>query len=123
VTLTLDTPVNSAPKYTFSAAVAYDLSVHGGTVTPSIDVRGVGEKPACQSGADYVCRLPAYALVGFRLDYAPRAGGPWRIGVYGTNVFDKVTQLARTGYFGGFGIDRYTPGRPQEFGVESSLRF
>jgi iron complex outermembrane receptor protein len=123
VTLTLDTPVNSAPKYTYSAAVAYDLHVGGGLVTPSVDVRGVGKKPACQSGADYVCRLPAYALVGFRLDYSPNADGRWRIGVYGTNVLDKVTQQARTGYFGGFGIDRYTPGRPQEFGVESSLRF
>jgi iron complex outermembrane receptor protein len=123
VTLTLDTPVNSAPKYTYSAAIAYDFQIRGGTVTPSIDVRGVGEKPACQAGADYVCRLPAYALAGFRLDYVPRAGGPWRIGVYGTNVFDTVTQLARTGYFGGFGIDRVTPGRPQEFGIETSVRF
>lgn len=123
VTLTLDTPVNSAPKYTYSAAVAYNLHVGDGLVTPSVDVRGVGKKPACQSGADYVCRLPAYALVGFRLDYSPDADGRWRIGVYGTNVLDKVTQQARTGYFGGFGIDRYTPGRPQEFGVESSLRF
>lgn len=53
----------------------------------------------------------------------PNADGRWRIGVYGTNVFDKVTQQARTGYSGGFGVDRYTPGRPAEFGVESSLRF
>jgi iron complex outermembrane receptor protein len=124
VTLTLDTPVNSAPKYTYSAALAYDLHFgDGGTLTPSVDVRGVGAKPACQSGADYVCRLPAYALVGFRLDFAPRADGPWRIGLWGTNLFDKVTQQARTGFFGGFGIDRFTPGRPREIGVESSLRF
>lgn len=123
VTLTLDTPVNSAPKYTYSAAIAYDAHLGGGTLTPSVDVRGVGKKPACQSGADYVCRLPAYALVGFRLDYAPVADGPWRIGVYGTNVLDKTTQLARTGYFGGFGIDRFTPGRPRELGAEASWRF
>ncbi|NYD92265.1 TonB-dependent receptor [Sphingomonas melonis] len=124
VSLTRDTPVNSAPKYTFSAAIAYDLHLSdGGTVTPSVDVRGVGAKPACQSGADYVCRLPAYALVGFRLDYAPRADGPWRIGLWGTNLFDRVTQQARTGFFGGFGIDRFTPGRPRELGVETSLRF
>ena len=45
------------------------------------------------------------------------------VSAYGTNVLEKVTQQARTGYFGGFGIDRYTPGRPQEFGVESPLRF
>ncbi|TVV73861.1 TonB-dependent receptor [Sphingomonas solaris] len=124
VTLTKDTPVNSAPKYTYSAAASYDFHVGAdGRLTPTVDVRGVGKKPACQSGADYVCRLPAYALVGFRLDYQPQVDGAWRIGVYGTNVFDKVTQLARTGYFGGFGIDRFTPGRPQEFGAEASYRF
>jgi iron complex outermembrane receptor protein len=79
VTLTLDTPVDSAPKYTYSAALAYDLHLgDGGTVTPSVDVRGVGAKPACQSGADYVCRLPAYALVRFRLDFARAPAGRGR---------------------------------------------
>ena len=124
VTLTLDTPVNSAPKYTFSVAAAYDVHVGAsGTVTPSVDVRGVGKKAACQSGADYVCRLPAYALIGFRVDYVPSTDSRFRIGVYGTNVLDKTIQLARTGYFGDFGIDRFTPGRPQEFGAEASVRF
>jgi iron complex outermembrane receptor protein len=122
-TITLDTPVNSAPKYTYSAAVEYALDVGEGILIPSVDVRGLGSKPACQSGANYTCRLPAYALVGFRIDYRPSDDSPVKIGVYGTNVFDKLTQLARTGYFGNFGVDRYTPGRPQEFGVEASYRF
>jgi iron complex outermembrane receptor protein len=34
-----------------------------------------------------------------------------------------VTQQARTGFFGGFGIDRFTPGQPCEVGVDTSLRF
>jgi iron complex outermembrane receptor protein len=124
VTLTLDTPVSSAPKYTYSAALSYDLHVGAtGTLTPSVDVRGVGSKPACQEGADYICKLPAYALLGFRLDFVPGGERGWRIGVYGTNVLDKTVQLARTGYFGGFGIDRFTPGRPQEFGVEAAVKF
>ncbi|WP_232283369.1 TonB-dependent receptor [Sphingomonas sp. PAMC 26617] len=124
VTLTLDTPVNSAPDYTFSAAASYDFHVlRSGLLTPSIDVRGVGSKPACQSGADYVCSLPAYALLGFRVDFVPSAESRLKVGVYGTNVLDKTIQLARTGYFGDFGIDRYTPGRPQEFGVEAAFTF
>jgi iron complex outermembrane receptor protein len=122
--LTLDTPVNSAPKYTFSAAVDYTFHVgESGTLVPSANVRGVGSKPACQSGTTFTCKLPAYALVGFRLDFQPKEGSPWKIGVYGTNVFDKVTQLSRTGYFGSMGVDRYAPGRPQEFGVEASWNF
>ncbi|WP_442678663.1 TonB-dependent receptor [Sphingomonas sp. ASY06-1R] len=124
VDLTLDTPINSAPKYTYSAAIDYDVHVgSSGIVTPSVDVRGISSKWACPAGASYTCKLPAYALVGFRVDYVPRAGSPWKLGIYGTNIFDKFTQLARTGFFGGFGIDRYTPGRPQEFGAEISWKF
>jgi iron complex outermembrane recepter protein len=121
---TLDTPVNSAPKYTFSAAVTYDFHVgESGTLTPGFDVRGVGSKPACQSGTTFTCKTPAYALWGVRLDFVPKEGSPWKVAFYGTNVFDKVIQLSRTGYFGGMGVDRYTPGRPQEFGVEASYKF
>jgi iron complex outermembrane receptor protein len=123
LSLTLDTPVSSAPKYTFSAAVSYDIHVGSGVVTPSLDVRGVGSKWACQDGAGYDCKLPAYALLGFRVDYAPSADSRWRLAVYGTNVLDKYVQLQRFGYFGDFGIDRVIPGRPQEFGAEASVHF
>lgn len=124
VSLTLDTPVSSAPKYTFSAAVSYDLHIGtGGTITPSLDVRGVGSKWACQDGAGFDCKLPAYALLGFRVDVIPSADSPLRFAVYGTNVLDKYVQLQRFGYFGGFGIDRIIPGRPQEFGAEASFKF
>lgn len=126
----LDTPVNSAPKYQFSAAVSYDFAVGSdGRLTPTVDVRGIGKKPACYTtGTPTVpqaatCNLPAYALVGARLDYSPSPDSPWTIALWGTNLFDKVTQLARTGYTGGMGVDRYTPGRPLEFGAELSVRF
>jgi iron complex outermembrane recepter protein len=122
--LTLDTPVSSAPRYTFSAAVAYDLHVlESGKVTPSLDVRGVGSKWACQDGAGYDCKLPAYALLGFRVDFVPSADSHWRFAAYGTNVLDKYVQLQRFGYFGDFGIDRIIPGRPQEFGAEAVIKF
>lgn len=121
---TLDTPVNSAPKYTFSAAVDYAFHVgNESLLTPSVDVRGVGAKPACQSGVTYICETPAYALVGVRLEFVPSPTSPWRVAFWGTNVLDKVVQLSRTGYFGGMGVDRYTPGRPQEFGGDISFKF
>lgn len=120
----MNTPVNSAPKYTFSAAIDYTIHTgETGTLVPSVDVRGIGSKPACQSGVTFTCKLPAYALVGFRLDYTPSDASAWKVGVYGTNVFDKVIQVNRTGYAGLMGIDSYTPGRPQEFGVEASVKF
>jgi iron complex outermembrane receptor protein len=128
-TIGLSTPVNTAPKYTFSAAADYTLRVgRGGTVVSSVDVRGVGAKAACFTPGTVAapsisnCELPAYALLGFRIDYTPGPDAPWRIGLYGTNVLDRSIQLARTGQ-NGMGIDRYTPGRPQEFGAELSVRF
>lgn len=125
VALTLDTPLSSAPEYTFSAAISYDVHVgrDGDLLTPSLDVRGVGSKWACQDGAGYDCKLPAYALLGFRVDFKPSAGSRWRLAVYGTNVLDKYVQLQRFGYFGDFGIDRVIPGRPQEFGAEAAITF
>ena len=126
----LDTPVNSAPKYQFSGAISYDFHVGGeGLLTPTLDVRGIGKKPACYTAGSATvpqistCDLPAYALVGARLNFTPSPDSPWSISAWGTNLLDKVTQLGRTGYTGGMGVDRYTPGRPLEAGVELRVRF
>lgn len=123
--VTLDTPLNSAPKYTFSVAAQYDVHVGAsGRLSPGVDVRGIGSKPACRAGAGFNCNVPAYALVGVRLDYTPREDSPWTIGFFGTNVFDKVVRLDQyDGDSSGFGVDTYQVGRPQEFGIEANYRF
>ncbi|HUD93006.1 TonB-dependent receptor [Sphingobium sp.] len=124
--ITLDTPLGTTPDYTFSAAISYTYHVgNSGTLTPSMDVRGMGKRPACQLSdpVRYECDLPAYALVGFRLDYVPSDDSLWTLGLYGTNIFDKTVYLGRTGFAYGQGIDHYTPGRPAEFGVEARVRF
>jgi iron complex outermembrane receptor protein len=124
-TITLSTPVTSAPKYTYSAAVSYTFHTgESGRLVPSIDVRGIGTKPACQTATGYVCELPAYALVGVRLDYSPSEDSRWKVGLYGTNVLNKYVQLSRLdGAFFGIGVDTVTPGRPQEFGAEVNVKF
>lgn len=126
----LDTPVSSAPDYQYSGAISYALHVGGDAVlTPGADIRGIGKKPGCYTSGTVTvpqvaqCYLPAYALIGFRIDFVPRADSPWRVALFGTNVLDKVQQLARNGYTGGQGADRYTPGRPAEYGAELSYRF
>ena len=124
-TITLATPVTSAPKYTYSAAVSYTFHTgESGRLVPSIDVRGIGAKLACQNGLGFGCKLPAYALVGARLDYTPSEDSRWKVGVYGTNVLNKYVQLARTdGDYFGVGVSTVTPGRPQEFGAEVNVKF
>lgn len=124
--VTLDTPLGTTPKYTFSAAATYTIHIgDSGSLKPSVDVRGVGKRAACQLSDPirFACNLPAYALVGFRLDYRPSDDSLWDIGLFGTNVLDKTVYLGRTGFAYGQGIDHYTPGRPAEFGVEARLHF
>jgi iron complex outermembrane receptor protein len=124
-TINIDTPVNSAPKYTYSAAVSYTVHTgQSGRLVPSVDVRGVGKKLACQTGTTFECKLPAYALVGVRLDYTPSEDSRWKVGFYGTNVLNTYAQLGHSnGEYSQFGIDSITPGRPQEFGVEANVKF
>ena len=127
------TPINSAPKYQFSATASYDVHVGAeGKLTPSANVRGIGSKPAClTNGGPYptgipqlaTCKTPAYAIVGARLDFLPSADSQWRVALFGTNIFDKNYQISRTGYGGGMGVDRYTPGRPAEYGAEVTVNF
>ena len=125
-TVTLNSQIDSAPKYTFSAAVSYTFHVaESGTIVPGFDVRGIGSKPACEEGGGvFDCKLPAYAIVGVRLDYSPKADSRWTLGFFGTNVFNKYVELDESnGEYSQFGIDSITPGRPQEFGVEAKYKF
>jgi iron complex outermembrane receptor protein len=125
-TVTLASQIDSAPKYTFSAAVAYTFHVgESGTLVPGFDVRGMGSKPSCEEGGGvFDCKLPPYAIVGVRLDYTPREDSRWTVAFYGTNVFNKYVELDHSnGEYSQFGIDSITPGRPQEFGVEAKYKF
>ena len=125
-TVSLASKLNSAPKYTFSAAASYTLHVGAsGLLISSVDVRGIGSKPACQEGGGiFDCKLPAYAIVGARIDYTPSEDSKWKVGVFGTNILDKYVELGHSnGEYSQFGIDSITPGRPQEFGIEASYKF
>jgi iron complex outermembrane receptor protein len=126
----LDTPISSAPKWQYSGTISYDFAVGDeGKLTPSANYRGISSKPACfTNGSATVpqaatCNVPGYVLFGARIDYAPSEDSAWRIALFGTNITDKVTRLGRTGFGGGMGVDRYTPGRPAEYGAEVTVRF
>lgn len=121
VSFTLDTPIGSAPKYTYNIVGSYTLHPGGESeVTASVDWRAVGKKAQCNPNGS--CYAPAYGLLGGRIDLQPSADSPWRVAVFGRNLLDKVHELSRN-YYGSMGIDSYQPGRPQEFGLEVTRRF
>jgi iron complex outermembrane receptor protein len=119
--ITLQTPVNSAPKYTYSIDGQYTLHLmSSSTLTPSFNWRAVGRKPYCTPVGS--CYAPGYGLLGGRLDFRPRPDSPWTVGLWGTNLLNAEVQLSRGGGTA-MGISSFTPGRPREFGVDVRRNF
>lgn len=120
---TLSSPVDTAPKYTYALAGSYTFHFDPGyLLTPSVNWRAVGEKPGCNPiGA---CYLPAYGLLGARLDFKLSQDSPWTASLWGTNLLNADVVLDQISpETGGFGIAAFTPGRPREFGVEFTRKF
>ncbi|HEX7886133.1 MAG TPA: TonB-dependent receptor [Phenylobacterium sp.] len=122
VSFTLQTPVTSAAKFTY--ALSADYTFHLGseaTLVAGLNWRAVGKKPRCNA-ANVCIDLPAYGLLGGRLDYRPSGDSPWTVGVWGTNLLDRYVQLDKL-IGGSMGVDAITPGRPREVGVEVRRTF
>ncbi len=120
---TINSPVSSAPKYTYALDGAYTFRFDQGyIVTPDLNWRAVGAKAACSPiGA---CYLPAYGLLGGRVDFKPRADSPWTASLWGTNLLDaKVVLDEMLASQLEFGIASFVPGRPREYGVEFTRKF
>lgn len=119
--LTLRTPVTTAPKWTYSVSANYTFHLPSdAALVASVNYRAVGKKVSCIPFAN--CFVPSYGLLGGRLDYQPSDDSPWTIGVWATNLLDEYVQLARIGS-SGWGVDNVTVGRPREFGFEVRRTF
>jgi iron complex outermembrane receptor protein len=120
---TVSSPVDTAPKYTYALAGSYTFRFDRGYIlTPSVNWRAVGDKPGCNPiGA---CYLPAYGLLGARVDFKLSQESPWTVAFWGTNlanadvVLNEISEAT-----GGFGVAAFTPGRPREYGVEFTRTF
>lgn len=118
----LNTPVTSAPEYSYGVSGSYVFYLpSNASLTASLNYRAVGDKPSCRNT---VCvDLPAYGVLGGRLDYEPDFTKNWSVGLFVTNLLDELYEISRTEPGGGMGIESYVPGRPREFGVELAYRF
>ena len=119
----INSPVSSAPKYTYAFDGAYTFRFgQGYLVTPEINWRAVGAKAGCSPiGA---CYLPAYGLLGGRVDFKLAADSPWTASFYGTNLLDaKVILGEMLSSQTEFGLTSYTLGRPREYGAEFTRKF
>jgi iron complex outermembrane receptor protein len=131
---TLTTPVNPTPKFTYSVSADYTFHVgEEGTLVAGLNWRAVGKRPStlltCADGGygiDSVsrlsCAVPAYGILGGRLEYRMGPESPWTMTLWGTNLLDARTQISRN-IGGGMGVDTVTPGRPREYGIEVRRTF
>jgi iron complex outermembrane receptor protein len=108
---TVDTPVNETPKFTYSLSGSYMFHLDGSrSLRASLDWRGVGRRPECSPLGS--CTLPAYGLLGGRLEFTPSETSPWSIALWGTNLLDARYYISKN-FGGNMGIDRVLPGRPR----------
>ena len=122
--ITLNSPVDSAPKYTYSVAASYSLHLAtGATITPAVNWRAVGAKPSCgYGGVSGSCYLDAYGLLGSRIDFKLSENSPWILSLWGTNLLDAKVELNKAGDTI-FGTAFYLPGRPREYGAQLTRDF
>ena len=118
---TLTTPVNATPKFTYSLSGDYTFHLEGGkSIVAGLNWRAVGRRPSCAPLG--TCNVPAYGLLGGRIDFTPSEDSNWTIGLWGTNLLDAHYYVSKN-YGGGMGVDRVTPGRPREYGFEVRRTF
>lgn len=121
VSFTTDTPVNSAPKYSYSIAGSYTVEfANDMALTASLNWRAVGKKAACNPIGS--CYTPGYGILGGRLDLSFGTDSPWSAGLIATNLTDNVYEISRN-RGGSMGIDSYVPGRPFEAAIEVTRKF
>ncbi|MGE0115710.1 MAG: TonB-dependent receptor [Steroidobacteraceae bacterium] len=124
-TLTLNTPFQRTPKYSYTAGATYDHSLaHNDKLSFNIDYSWKDDQTNSNNENLYVV-LPAYGLLSSRVTYSPQSD-KWKVSLFGTNLlnkkylvnaYDPSTRL----HLQGFASNDL--GRPREWGVEVSVIF
>ena len=118
--ITLETPIASAPKETYSLVGSYTHELAGGNqVRTLLNWRYVGSKPSCSPLGS--CDISSYEILGGRVDFT-NPDSSWSLSLWGNNLLDKRYAVTKSVGLGS-GTDQITPGRPREVGLELGLEF
>ena len=119
--LTLATPVTTAPEFTYSVNFSYDFHLPAESILQaSLNWRASGSRPSCNPVG--TCTLPPYGILGGRLDFRPQDSN-WSASAYITNALDIQNPSAKNQSNTNMGITSVTTGRPREYGIEIQRRF
>jgi iron complex outermembrane recepter protein len=122
--LTLDTPLQRAPKEKVAAGVRYNYPLFTDSqLVANLDYMWTAKQYSAVTISDAV-EMPAYGVLNGRLQY-DGAGGRWSVAAFGTNLTNKFYLLGGVDFAGGYttGTKELDPARPREYGLEAKVRF
>jgi iron complex outermembrane receptor protein len=119
--LTLQTAINSAPKYAYSLSGDYGFDVGQGRLVLAADWRWVGTKASGTAPAQVF--TPPYGILGGNLTYTPPTA-KWNLSLWAKNLLNTYYYNAySSGLNTGIGLTTVTPGAPREFGATVTYNF
>ena len=113
----------AAPKYTFGISGSYTLHPTAESrLTVNLDYKATDALLSCPVGTPqlYTCSIPAYGLLGGRIDFKSSADSPWTFGLWGSNLTNSYWLLGKNVVNPAsvnMGISSDTPGTPRTYGV------
>jgi iron complex outermembrane receptor protein len=122
--LTLDTPLQRAPKEKVAVGVRYNHPLFADSqLVANLDYVYTAKQYSAVTISDAV-EMPAYGVLNGRLQY-DGAGDRWSVAAFGTNLTNKFYLLGGVDFAAGYttGTRELDPARPREYGLEAKVRF
>ena len=120
--ITLHSPLERAPKLTYSLGGSYTYGLSAaGDLTGSLNYSYEGRQNSTPTDADTLI-LPAYSLLNGRIEWT-ELHRHYSIALFGTNLTNSRYYVGGTNFYANVGAAQYDVGRPQEFGVTVRANF
>jgi outer membrane receptor protein involved in Fe transport len=111
----------SVPKWSYGGDVNYALSVHDFKVTAesNYSFHDTYSQFYLLGSDDFT--VPKYWLANANLSLSPASGGPWTVGVWGRNIFNKSYDVTRNFFLPSAELAQ--AGQPATFGIRVSYKY
>ncbi len=114
--ITLNSPLQRAPKLTYSIGASYTHELQSGdNLAASLNYGYEAKQNSTPTDADTLV-LPAYNLLSGRLEWTA-ADGRLSIALFGANLTDEHYYVGGVNYYSNVGAAHYDLGRPREIGL------
>jgi outer membrane receptor protein involved in Fe transport len=111
----------SIPKWSYGGDVQYAIPLGDYKLTPEINYsfHDTYSQFFLLGSNDFT--VPPYWLANANLDFAPAAGGPWHVGIWGRNIFDRRYDITRNFFLPSSEVA--AAGEPATFGLRFGYKF